>query len=292
MENTDFTAASEPVAHHDSSDGLGSSQAPGNPHDTGPVDAATRDPRATGAGDKPPEKLRITYMPLPEDRDVVSVGGVAFKAYEPVELDEATSARLHALTRNPWFTTGEAPPERKEAWDKVRKARVELAKSHRAHTDLERAHNARDKRVNARPVDHVSAAVDPNRVPQGANPTPDMSAADIERTREEAEVAMIADDGTDYPVLGERVLYRPAYNPNFAEIPQDQPQAAFVAHVWPSGRVNLMVLTRDGNTFAARDVLIVGSDDVIPRSAYCTRSVRKESSGHDPAAENKTDTAI
>ena len=86
----------------------------------------------------------LIYMPLPSDSDETVVGGVRFRAYEPVQLDDfLKSSLINKLRRNPWFASGEIDRERNhrerhQAWNNARLALAE-AKKHRARADkLER----------------------------------------------------------------------------------------------------------------------------------------------------------
>jgi hypothetical protein len=73
--------------------------------------------------------LTLTYMPFAHDNDETVVGGIKFRAYEPVDMPDTHTDLAERLKTNRWFSEGEIDADRKSAWQKDRDARAELEKS-------------------------------------------------------------------------------------------------------------------------------------------------------------------
>jgi hypothetical protein len=98
----------------------------------------------------------LTYCPEPGDNDETSSGGVDFKAYVPVEVDNKRHELIIKLSRNAWFTAGEPDPARKAAWERVRLAQA-AAKTHRDHADHIEKHPETHIHLKSAPAATVSA---------------------------------------------------------------------------------------------------------------------------------------
>lgn len=212
----------------------------------------------------------VTYMPLPDDPDETTLGGVSFKAYEPVELDAADARHVTALALAPgnkWFTDGDVDEDRKSEWTKVRDARKEEAAR---RLEYARVSQGRSTAANSASVRPDVTEFDPERAAvSGGNIG--HTAAEIENARLLREAELDDPDRGDIiiPTVGRVVWYWPAYNPNLPPVPNQQPFAAIVACVWGDRKVNLHVINHDGAPFAAKEVQLLQGDDLVPRNAYC-----------------------
>lgn len=215
-----------------------------------------------------PEVTHVTYMPLPDDPEETTLGGIRFRAYEPVELDSSDSRHVTAAALAPgnkWFTGGEVDADRKAEWEKVRDVRKEEAARQLAYARATRV--SADNNALVRPD---AVEFDPERAAVMGTHT-GHTAAEIENARLMREAELNDPDRGDLivPMVNMDVWYWPAYNPNTPPVPNQQPFAAKIACVWGDRKVNLHVINHDGASFAAREVQLLQGDDLVPRNAYC-----------------------
>lgn len=69
---------------------------------------------------------KITYMPTPQDPDDTVVAGIAFSAYQPVDVDDSRADIIAKLKSNAWFTDGDPDPLRKQQWSAARAAQQQV----------------------------------------------------------------------------------------------------------------------------------------------------------------------